>query len=379
MPWLNYGAKMNRFSPKKRSSEYRIIIAGGGTGGHLFPGIAVAREVQSKDRNAEILFVVGRKKMETGILSTYGFQTESIDVKGLKGQGWKQTLQVLIRIPGSIMQSVSIIRRFSPSIVLGVGGYSSGPFCLTARGMGIPTAIHEQNSYPGLTNRLLARIVDRTFISFEACEPFLKTKNKVLTGNPIREELIRENENRPENKETFSVLVVGGSQGARAINEVFVETLAQLKTAGKRIRVIHQTGQTDYERVQAEYAKRGLSGKVAPFIEEMAKAYRFSDMVVGRAGATTIFELAALGKPSVLIPYPFAANQHQKTNANALVEIGGAEIIHQKDLNGESLGRVLMKYMDDRAALEKMGEKARRIYRPNAAKKIVDQLEALRL
>ncbi len=362
----------------KQKSEYRIIIAGGGTGGHLFPGIAVAREIQSRHRNTEVLFVAGRKRMETGILSTYQFQTEFIDVKGLKGQGWKQGLQVLARIPKSIMQSVSIIRRFSPSVVLGVGGYSSGPFCLTARGMGIPTAIHEQNSYPGLTNRMLTRIVDRTFISFETCEPYLKTKKKVLTGNPVREELIRENANRPQN-EDFSVLVVGGSQGARAINEAFVETLVQWKDAGKKIRVTHQTGQADYERVQTDYTNKGLSGKVAPFIKAMAEAYGSADMVVGRAGATTIFELAALGKPSVLIPYPFAANNHQETNANALFNTGGAEMIHQKDLNGESLSRVLMKYMNNRAALKKMGERARRIYRPDAAKKIVDELEAIRL
>ena len=373
------GARMNRFSSKKRQdSEFRIIIAGGGTGGHLFPGIAVAREVQTRFRNAGILFVVGRKKVETEILSTYQFQTESIDVKGLKGQGWKQGFHVLIRIPRSILQSATIIRRFSPSVVLGVGGYSSGPFCLTAKGMGIKTAIHEQNSYPGLTNRLLARMVDRTFISFAACKPFLKSKRTVLTGNPVRGELLLNQRTRPKNRKTFCVLVVGGSQGARAVNEAFVEALAQLKTAGKKVRVIHQTGEVDFERVHEEYANRGLTGEVVPFIKEMAEAYRFADMVVSRAGATTIFELAALGKPSVLIPYPFAANQHQETNANALVGIGGAEMLHQKDLNGESLGRVLMKYMNDRPALQKMGERAGRIYRPDAAKRIVDELEALR-
>ena len=370
---------LNRLLIKKREdSGYGIIIAGGGTGGHLFPGIAVAREVRSRFGNARILFVVGRKKMETEILSDYRFQTESIDVKGLKGRGWKQGLQVLIRIPRSMMQSASIIKHFSPSVVLGVGGYSSGPFCLTAKGMGIPTAIHEQNSYPGLTNRLLARIVDRVFISFEAAGPFLKTKHMALTGNPVREELLVEDGVRPENQETFSVLVVGGSQGARAINEAFVDTLAQLRAAGKTIRVIHQTGRIDYERVQASYTKGGLSGKVVPFIKEMAEAYGFADMVVGRAGATTIFELAALGKPSVLIPYPYAANQHQETNANALVRIGGAEMIHQKDLNGESLGLVLMKFMNDRAALREMGKRARGIHRPDAAKKMVDELTVLR-
>ena len=225
------------------------------------------------------------------------------------------------------------------------------------------TAIHEQNSYPGLTNRLLARMVDRVFISFSACAPFLKSKRTVHTGNPVREELLVGAESRAEGGGTFHVLVVGGSQGARAVNEAFAETLARFKMAGKSIQVIHQTGEADFERVRKEYADRGLSGKVVPFIEKMAEAYGFADMVVGRAGATTIFELAALGKPSVLIPYPFAANRHQETNASALVDIGGAEMLHQKDLNGKSLGLVLMKYMDDRAALHKMGERAGRIYR----------------
>ena len=369
--------KSGFFRKRRVEQEFRIIIAGGGTGGHLFPGIAVAGEIRSRYENAGILFVVGRKRMETGILSHYGFRTESIDIQGLKGQGWKKGLHVLIRIPRSILQSAAIIRRFSPSVVLGVGGYSSGPFCLAAKGMAIPTAIHEQNSYPGLTNRLLARMVDRTFISFSACRPYLKAKRTVLTGNPVRKELLKGVEKSAENKGTFRVLVVGGSQGARAVNEAFADTLDQLKTSGKEIQVIHQTGESDFKRVRKEYADRGLSGKVVPFIEKMAEAYGFADMVVGRAGATTIFELAALGKPSVLIPYPFAANRHQETNAKALVDIGGAEMLHQKDLNGESLGRILVRYMNDRPALQKMGERAGGIYRPDAAKKIVDELEAL--
>ena len=367
------------FGKKRRDEEFRIIIAGGGTGGHLFPGIAVAREIQSRYRNAGILFVIGRKRMETGILSHYQFRTESIDIQGLKGQGLKKGSNVLMGIPRSILQSAAIARRFSPSVVLGVGGYSSGPFCLAAKVMGIPTAIHEQNSYPGLTNRLLARMVDRTFISFSACEPFLKSKRTVLTGNPVRKELLEGAEKRAEDKDAFHVLVVGGSQGARAVNEAFVETLIQFKQAGRSVLVIHQSGEIDFERVRKAYADGGLSGEVIPFIQEMAKAYGFADMVVARAGATTIFELAALGKPSVLIPYPFAANNHQETNASALVDIGGAEMLHQKDLNGESLRRVLTKYMEDRAALREMGERAGRIYRPDAAKRIVDELEALRI
>ncbi len=369
---------MNRFFKKKeQDSGFRIIIAGGGTGGHLFPGIAVASEIQSRYANAGILFVVGQKKMETSILSSHGFQTASIAVRGLKGQGWKQGVRVLLEIPRSIVQSANIIRRFSPSVVLGVGGYSSGPFCLAAKGMGIPTAIHEQNSYPGLTNRLLARLVSRVFISFAACESFFSSKSVALTGNPVREELLQDADKKDPGEEPFSVLVVGGSQGARAINEAFVEALARLQAAGESVQVIHQTGDGDFARVQKAYADRRLSGKVVPFIQEMAKAYGSAHIVVSRAGATTIFELAALKKPSILIPYPFAANGHQETNASALVEIGGAKMLHQKDLSGESLGTILTGYLHDRGVLQEMGERAGSLYRPNAAKRIVDELEAI--
>lgn len=354
--------------------SFRFIIAGGGTGGHLFPGIAIARELQARFENSRILFVVGRRRMESEILRDYGYRVASIDVEGLKGRGWEKGLNVLARLPKSLCQSASIIKATAPRIVLGMGGYSSGPMCVAARVMGIPTAIHEQNSYPGLTNRLLSRFVDRVFISFGESRRYLKAGKVLLTGNPVREELFQYNDTEHKYPEKFTILVMGGSQGAKAINMAFIEALTILRSRGKNPEVVHQSGKTDYQRVVEDYTNRGIDVKTVPFIQDMAMAYGCADLVVSRAGATTIFELAALGKPSILIPYPYAANQHQDTNARSLVSIGGAEMIHQGELTGEGLAQVLMKYMDDRSRLQEMSKQVQKMGRRDAAKGIVNQL-----
>ncbi|HDZ89889.1 MAG TPA: undecaprenyldiphospho-muramoylpentapeptide beta-N-acetylglucosaminyltransferase [Deltaproteobacteria bacterium] len=358
------------------TSRFSLIIAGGGTGGHLFPGIAVAREVRRRFDRAEILFVTGRHPLASEIMSPMAgeFSTASIDVEGMKGRGWKKGMMVMMKLPTSVLQSMSVIRRFSPSFVLGVGGYSAGPLCVAARLLKIPTAIHEQNSFPGLTNRLLSRLVDRIFISFEESRPHFGKKMAVLTGNPVRREFFLGLVEQPREEHEFRVLVVGGSQGARAINEAFVEALNILKNRGKRIVVHHQTGRLDHTRVAREYRRRGLHGEVTAFITNMASAYESAHLVVARAGATTIFELAAAGRPSILIPYPHATNNHQEINARSMVRAGGAEMILQKDLNGEALARTLTKHMENRPALARMGRNAGKISRPDAAKIIVDQM-----
>ena len=360
-------------------AKCRCIVAGGGTGGHLFPGIAVAKELEERFPGSAILFVVGRKRMESEILRRYGFPVVFIDVEGMKGRGWKKGLAVLGMLPKSLVQSMRIIKDFKPSFVIGVGGYSAGPFCLAARLMGVPTAIHEQNSYPGLTNRLLARVVDRIFISFEESAPYFKNKRSILTGNPVRLELFSPRQDSSDPSGDFVVLVVGGSQGARAINEAFVKAYGILKRSGKKITAIHQTGHDDHKRVVEDYRAEGLEAQgletnVIPFIHDMASAYHRADMVVSRAGATTLFELAALGKPSILIPYPHAANGHQETNARCLTSHGGAEMMLQKDLTGERLAHTLSTYMDHQQRLAKMSEAARTFSRPDAAQIIVDKL-----
>jgi len=357
-----------------KNPKFKAVIAGGGTGGHLFPGIAVANELEKRFEGPEILFVVGRQRMEAEILGRYGYQVASISVEGIKGRGWIKGLAVFFRLPSSFFQSISILRRFSPAFCLGVGGYSSGPFCLTSGLIGIPTAIHEQNAYPGLTNRLLSRFVDRVFVSFEESGNYLKTRSLVLTGNPVREELFSVNDVKCHDRDRFTILVLGGSQGAKAINEAFVEALEYLKQMGRYPGIIHQTGKTDYNRVEEDYRKKELEGELSPFIHDMCTAYHRADLVVSRAGASTIFELAALGKPSVLIPYPYAANQHQEINAGSLVRVGGAEMLRESDLTGEKLAHVIIKYMDSRASLEEMGIQARKMGRRDAAKVIVDHL-----
>ena len=362
-----------------KGQKIRCIIAGGGTGGHLFPGIAIARELEARDPDASVLFVVGRRRMESEILRKHGFRVAFIRVEGIKGRGWKKGLAVLTMLPGSLFQSMKIISEFRPSFVVGVGGYSAGPFCLAARLLGVPTAIHEQNSYPGLTNRLLARVVDRIFISFRKSAPHFKNRDILFTGNPVRRELMSPSMDSVVGTPSFTVMVVGGSQGARAINDAFVRAYGILKKSGKAFDFIHQTGKLDHQRVLSDYRAEGFEGrdietKVLPFIEDMASAYHRADMVISRAGATTLFELAALGKPSILIPYPHATNGHQEANARSLAQLGGAEMILQKDLSAEGLANAISNYMDHPRKLQKMSEAARGFGCPDADRMIVDQL-----
>ncbi len=357
-----------------RHDVVKVVIAGGGTGGHLFPGVAIAKEISRRWEGAGICFVTGRRTMEQEILERHGFDRKSINVEGLKGRGWKGTATGLAKLPWSLLQSIFILKGFSPRVVVGVGGYSSGPVCLAARFMGIPSAIHEQNSFPGLTNRLLCRVVDRVFISFEESRAHFSGGTLHVTGNPVREALFERTTGKPADHGRFTILVMGGSQGARAINDAFVGALEIMRDRGRDPLVIHQSGQGLYQEVAEAYRTRGLPGDVKPFIEDMAAVYSMADMVVSRAGATTVSELAALGKPSILVPYPYAANHHQEVNAQVLVSAQGAEMILEKDLSPQVLAERLMNYMDDNEALKAMGEGAKRVGRRDAARIIVDHL-----
>lgn len=362
---------------EKSQDRIKMIIAGGGTGGHIFPGLAIGNEIVDRYNGSEILFITGVKKIETDIIEQSGFKQASINIEGFKGRGWMGGMKSVSRVPLGLYHSAKLIRRVSPNIVLGVGGYSSGPACMAAKLLGVPTAVHEQNSYPGLTNRILCRFVDRVFISFEESREYFSRGSIYLTGNPVRRELLEAAKDYDKPKESFTVLVMGGSQGARAINEAFIKALEILTIRGKEPMVIHQTGEQDLKHVLNEYSRKGLKGEVFPFIEEMITTYNKADIVVNRAGATTVSELAALGKPSILIPYPYAANRHQDTNAHILASAGGAEVISEDDLSGEGLAELLMKFMDDREALLNMGRQAKKVGRPEAVKVIADEIEHL--
>jgi len=362
---------------RKTGNGKRIIIAGGGTGGHLFPGIAIVRELKKRCDDANILFIVGRKKMEREIISRAGFEAKSIDVEGMLGKGFLRRAMALFKVLISSIQSLTIIRDFKPHLIVGVGGYTSGPVCLMGWLLGIPSAIHEQNSFPGLTNRILAPFVKKVFISFEESRRYFKRGNLFLSGNPIRDELMNLKLTPKGINQRFVILVMGGSQGARAINRAVVSALKELKKVGFLPFVIHQTGSEDLGKVIGDYHGLGLSGEVKAFIEDMASAYRRADLVICRAGATTIAELAALGKPSILIPYPYAAHKHQDINARALVAYGGADMILERDLNGTTLASKIRRYMEDREVLKGMSSLASKAGRPRAKEIIVEQLMEL--
>lgn len=369
--------KEMKSSKKAATKGLKIIIAGGGTGGHIFPGLAVGKELLKRYPESELLFITGGRKIENDILENAGIRRAAIMVEGIKGRGLINTIKAMAKVPCGFFQSLLIIKKFSPDFVLGVGGYTAGPVCLAARMMGIKTAIHEQNSFPGLTNRLLSRIVDRVFISFKESGTHFPEGKVRLTGNPIREGFMPEGDGAEEARKVFTILVTGGSQGASAINVAVIDALKILKDRGRDPWIIHQTGQAGLERVLKGYNENGLKGDVKPFIKDMPAAYRLADVFIGRSGAGTIFELAALGKPSILIPYPYAADDHQTANARMLADVGGAKVIAQHELDPVSLADVIMEFMDNREVLRKMGEQARKAARPDAAKAIADEIEQM--
>jgi UDP-N-acetylglucosamine--N-acetylmuramyl-(pentapeptide) pyrophosphoryl-undecaprenol N-acetylglucosamine transferase len=361
----------------KRGTGVRVIIAGGGTGGHLFPGIVIARELKKRLDEIHIVFVTGKRKMEREILLKAGFEARSIDVEGVLGKGLLPRLRALVKVLISSAQSLSIIRELRPHLIVGVGGYPSGPVCLVAWFLRIPTAIHEQNSFPGLTNRILAPLVKKVFISFGETRKYLKRSDLFLSGNPIRDDLIHLPRFPGRGNGRFVILVMGGSQGARAINSAVVAALKELKTAGLSPFVIHQTGREDLGRVTHDYRTLGIEGEVKAFIDDMASAYARADLVVCRAGATTIAELAALGKPAILVPFPYAVHKHQDINARALVATGGADMITEGDLTGKALAGRIRKYMEDRGELKRMSSLALRAGMPKAGEVIAEQVMEL--
>jgi UDP-N-acetylglucosamine--N-acetylmuramyl-(pentapeptide) pyrophosphoryl-undecaprenol N-acetylglucosamine transferase len=347
----------------------KAIIAGGGTGGHLFPGIAVAEELRT--RGHEVRFVGTARGLEARVVPAENFGLDLIDVAGLKGGGLGGWLRGLFRVPRALLQSGAILRREKPDLVVGVGGYASGPLVLTAAWRGIPTAILEQNSVPGMTNRILGKIVKLIFGAFRASEKYFPKKKFRLVGNPIRKR-IRDSLLEPKDESRTALLVVGGSQGAHAVNELVAEAVSSLDG----IALLHQTGAGDYAAMQQRYAGRA-SVEVVPFIDDMAAAYRRAKLVVARAGASTLAELTALGVPSLLIPFPFAADDHQTKNARELEEAGAARVLIQKQTTADQLARHVRELFADDAARAKMAAASRTLGRPDAHAEIVDALLSL--
>jgi len=366
--------------PPRDRRPLGMVIAGGGTGGHLFPGIAIAEEFLARDPAHRILFIGTERGLEKTVLEEMGLPLRTVRIRGIKGRGPLQILAALAMIPGAFFAACRILRQFRPDIVVGVGGYASGPAVLTARLMGTKTAIAEQNSFPGLTNRMLGRVADRIFLTFPATQRWFPAGRTQVTGNPIRAAFFAEipPEGKEEKKDPrFTLLIFGGSQGARAINRAATEALGGLAHLKDRLRFIHQTGNADLERVEAAYREGGFAAHVYPFIRDMAAAYRKADLLVCRAGATSIAEITAGGKASILIPFPFAVNDHQRQNAEVLSRTGAAEVIAEANLSGAALAGAIERLVGHPDTVRKMEAAAAALGRRQAARDIVDICLAL--
>lgn len=351
----------------------RLIIAGGGTGGHLFPGVAIAEELRAREPAAEILFVGTRRGIEARVLPDLGWALEFIEVSGLKTVGALGALRGMARLPRALWQARRIVKRFRPDAVIGVGGYASGPVVLAARLRGLPTAICEQNSIPGLTNKLLGRVARAVFLSFDESRRFFRASKILMTGNPVRRGLVQQLlEAAPAPADdAVHVLVCGGSQGAVAVNELASQALIAL-APGATLEIVHQTGEKDLAATEARYKEAGVAASCHAFIKDMASAYRRADLIIGRAGATTVAELAIAGKPAVLIPYPFAADNHQELNAREMAAKGAALMFRQAELTADKLADALRPLLADRAQRDRMGAAMKSLARPRAAGEIVD-------
>ena len=363
----------------------RVLIAGGGTGGHLYPGIALAEEITAT--GGEVLFVGTARGLESKLVPEAGFALELMDVSGLKRTGVRGLVRGLALLPRAFARSRALLRGFRPDLVVGVGGYASGPLVFVAALSGYPTVIQEQNSRPGFTNRILGRLARRVFVAFsEARRSFSKRKLR-LFGNPVRRrflERVAAGEGAipgaaPRPAPEPSLLVLGGSQGSHAINEVASSMVQVLKARGILPRVVHQTGPGEIDRMVLYYAALGLSDRVEAraYIDDMPAALAGASLVIARAGALTLAELAIMGRPAVLIPLPTAADDHQTLNALEFQRAGAAVVVPQYGTTPPQFADVVQTLLADPARLAKMSEAMRALARPNATREIVAELRAL--
>jgi len=354
----------------------KCVIAGGGTGGHLFPGMAIAEAFMDRETGNEVLFIGTERGIEARVLAGGKFPLKMIHAMPIKGRSFTGKLRALRTLPKAIVEALAVLKEFRPQIVLGVGGYASGPGVLAAFLLGTKRAIHEQNVIPGMTNRFLKAFSQRIFVSFEGAQQYFPPRRTVLTGNPVRKEIAASAFLR-EKGPRFTLLIFGGSAGAHRINMAVMEALDLLQERRSSFTFIHQTGKEDFNLVSRGYEERGFEAEVLPFIDEMAGCYRRADLVICRSGASTVAELAVCAKAAILIPYPHAAHHHQWMNARRLVDLGAARMITDEELNGPSLSETILHLYHAPEEREKMEEAIRKIGRPKAAEEIVDQCYGL--
>lgn len=349
----------------------KLLICAGGTGGHVFAGIAVAQEWACQ--GGEAVFVGTPRGLEKDIVPRYGFGICLLNVGRLKGSGLMGKLKTFLLLPRALAGAIRIVWDQRPFAVLGVGGYASGPVCLAARLLGMPTAVLEQNAHAGLTNRILGRFVDRIYVAFPAGCAFFNHRKTLLTGNPVRREMVKENYEMPGRE--FCILVFGGSQGALALNRIFLEAVERLHHLWGQLRIYHQTGRLDEDKVRAFYSQKGIDAQVQTFFHNMHETVQKAHLVVCRAGAGTLTELSASARPALLVPYPHAADDHQKKNAQYFVEQNAAWMIEQKDLSADRLALLIEHLYQNPRELEEKSRNAKRLARPGAQREIVEDLK----
>lgn len=359
----------------------KVIIAGGGTGGHLFPGIAVAEELENRGINkADIIFVGTQQGIESRAVPKEGYNIRFLRAEGIAGRSILKKARSLFVFFLSIADSLRIISSVRPDIVIGVGGYASVGMVLAARLKGIPTMILEQNSVPGLANRFLSKFVDAVAATYQESMSFFPIHKTFFTGNPVRRQIILKDKKDindayllfPIDRNKFTVFIFGGSSGASSINHAMISALNYLTELRQEVQFLHQTGERDYHLAREAYRRLGFKGIVAPFIYQMAEAYAISDIVVCRAGATTLSEITVMGKPSILIPYPYAASNHQEYNAIKLQNTGAAKVILDRELTGEGLALAIKDLYINKDLREEMKRASAAFGKPDAAEKVVD-------
>lgn len=360
----------------------RIVVSGGGTGGHIYPAIALIKEVRKQDPNAKVLYIGTEKGLEKSIVERENIPFKSIEITGFKRKLSFENIKTILRFIKGTRLSKKYIKEFKPDVVLGTGGYVCGPVVYAAAKLKVPTIIHEQNSVPGLTNKFLSKYVDKVALCFQEAGQYFPKEKQVLTGNPRASEVVGIDGNRGKESVGLKtgkkvVLIVGGSRGAKPINDAFLEVLPLV--GKKDYQVLYVTGEVHYENVLREVKKVDSPENVIikPFIHNMPEVLAGVDVIVARAGATTLAEITALGIPSILIPSPYVTNNHQEKNARALGDNGAAIVRLEKEMNGTVLLNDIDKILLDEETLKLMKEASTKLGMPNAAKNLFDLMKQL--
>ncbi len=350
----------------------KLLIAGGGTGGHVFPALAVAREWLSRGKEREVVLVGTQRGIEMKLVPQAGLPLETIRVAGLKGKSGATLTKNLSMLGSGLLDALSVVRKHKPVAAFGVGGYAAGPMMLATWLHGIPNVIFEPNAEPGLTNRILAKLSKRIATGYQVSARNLGSK-AVVTGTPVRSEFFSIAQRTPE--KLYRLLVTGGSQGALVINRTFVDAMDRLAARKSELAIVHQTGERDYNAVRTAYARREYPAEVVPFLTNMAERFAWADVIVCRAGAVTAAEVAAAGRAAIFIPFGAATDSHQLRNAQEMARAGAGRVIPEPELTAERLTTEIFSLLDQPQEIEKMSSAARGLARPGATRDIVNLIE----